>query len=286
MTESNENNLEAPTKIGVLIHSFFVVPFIIAVMAVLLFTGVKILTSEKKTADDHLQAIRDGGRTKRWQAAFELSKIIASGKERISEESFVKEMILTFDKSIHDDKRVRDYLALAMGRSKDKRYIKPLLKALTNREDLSILSVIYSLGLLEASSAAPEIAKFAKNKDIETRLVSIIALGNMKGLIAKEALLEALTDPEPNIQWDAAIGLAKQADLRSKNLLSKMLNRDYWDRFKNVDRREQNQAMIVAINCVPLLKDKELNRQVIYLGDNDPNLEIRSAAKKAMNFST
>lgn len=82
------NQTEEKSFFGVIIHSFFVIPAIIAVSAVILFSSINWLTREQLTAYDYLEQVRVGGMTKRWQAAFELSKILANPKLIPQEEKF------------------------------------------------------------------------------------------------------------------------------------------------------------------------------------------------------
>ena len=52
-------NDEKPKSIfGVIIHSFFIIPFLIAVFCVLLFAAVSLLTHEKQTAYDLLNDVK------------------------------------------------------------------------------------------------------------------------------------------------------------------------------------------------------------------------------------
>ena len=102
---------------GVIVHSFFVIPFLLAIFSVLLFVSVRILTMEKRSVNDYLEDVRVGGLTKRWQSAFELSKMLANPERIPREEGFTQEMANAFRKSKEDDRRVRQYLALAMGRT-------------------------------------------------------------------------------------------------------------------------------------------------------------------------
>ena len=69
---------EKKSAVSVIIHSFFVVPFIIAIFAVIIFLIARIMTAEPNTARDYLEDVKIGGSTKRWQGAFELSKIFKS----------------------------------------------------------------------------------------------------------------------------------------------------------------------------------------------------------------
>ena len=66
-----------------------------------------------------LNNIKFGSSSKRWQSAYELSKIL-SNKEFISKDnSFEKMFVDAYKKSTHDDYKVRMYLLLAMGKTKD-----------------------------------------------------------------------------------------------------------------------------------------------------------------------
>ena len=70
-TENTEPQEEKEKSFfSVIIHSFFVIPFLIAVFCVLLFTAVHLLTSEQQTVYDFLNDVKVGGATKRSQAPF------------------------------------------------------------------------------------------------------------------------------------------------------------------------------------------------------------------------
>ena len=137
-SEKLPNNFPAEKKsiLKVVIHSFFVVPFIIAIFGVLIFLMLRILTIEPRTAQDYLHDVKIGGNTKRWQGAFELSKILANPKMVPREERFVNDLISTFEYSEKErDDRIRIYLALAMGRTKDLRYATILEKTLNDENE-------------------------------------------------------------------------------------------------------------------------------------------------------
>ena len=131
---------EKKSVFQVIIHSFFVVPFIIAIFGVLIFLMVRVLTLEPRTAHDYLEDVKIGGSTKRWQGAFELSKILANPKSIPKDDRFVNDLISTYKYSENErDNRIQIYLALAMGRTRDIRYSDILEKSL-NSEDEQILS--------------------------------------------------------------------------------------------------------------------------------------------------
>ena len=93
------------------------------------------MTSEPNTAQDYLEDVKIGGTTKRWQGAFELSKILSNPKQVPKDDRFVAELISTFKYATNDrDIRVKQYLALAMGATKDIRYTQSLIEALDRPE--------------------------------------------------------------------------------------------------------------------------------------------------------
>src|SRR5262245_21253753 len=123
---------EPKSMFGVIVHSFFIVPFLLAVFSVLLYASVRILTMENRTSYDYLQDVKVGGMPKRWQSAFELSKIVANPKMVAQDAQFSTELIRLFEKSVGDDDKVRQYLALAMARTGNQDFAPPLIKSASN----------------------------------------------------------------------------------------------------------------------------------------------------------
>ena len=76
----HESQSEEKSILKVVIHSFFVVPLVIAIFAVIIFLVIRIMTTEPNSARDYLEGVKIGGTTKRWQGAFELSKMLSNPK--------------------------------------------------------------------------------------------------------------------------------------------------------------------------------------------------------------
>lgn len=277
MLEENQK----PT-IGVLLHSFFVIPFIIAVVAVLLFTGMKLLTAERKTVYDYVTDIKIGGKSKRWQAAFELSKLLKNPKNIPTNARFVQEMKDVFRESIHDDVRVRDYMAMAMGRTGQLVYEDDLLTALQSKEESSLIAIVTALGLLKSDRAIPYFERLFQSKGAPLRLAIVMALGDIGSLQAIPTLQKALKDEEHNVCWDAAVVLAQLKNAEGKPILKNLLDRRYWAGYANVNREEQNRAIMVAIQSAMLLNDSDLNLLIKDLAQNDTNIEVRKVALRVL----
>ena len=265
------------------IHSFFVVPLIIAVFAVLIFLMVRIMTSEPNTAQDYLEDVKIGGTTKRWQGAFELSKILSNPKQVPSDDRFVAELISTFKYATNDrDIRVKQYLALAMGATKDIRYTQSLIEALDRPEPELIMAIAHALGNIADKSAVAPLTEILNHGEAKVRLQAVISLGKIGEASTLPALKEMMADPEANVRWDAAIALAKQKDASGQRILLDLMDRNYLDSFPNIDEIEQVQAMMVAIQVAPFIQDLELKRSLEKLRDSDSNLKIREAARIAL----
>ena len=284
-SENLPDNLPAEKKslLRVVIHSFFVVPFIIAIFGVLIFLMLRILTIEPRTAQDYLHDVKIGGNTKRWQGAFELSKILANPEMVHKEERFVNDLISTFEYSEKErDDRIRIYLALAMGRTKDLRYATILEKTLNDENEEILAAVIYSLGLINSQTSLEQLLLMFEHESARVRHQVVVALGNYDGDQVQIVLKQGLHDPEPNVRWDAAIALAKKKDDSGRRILLDLMDRKYLDSFPNIDAVEQNQAILAAIRSSRDILDDELRKVLLDLMENDLNMKVRQAARNTL----
>ena len=274
---------EKKSVFQVIIHSFFVVPFIIAIFCVLIFLMARVLTSEPRTAHDYLEDVKIGGSTKRWQGAFELSKILSNPNSIPTDDRFVNDLISTYKYSENErDNRIQIYLALEMGRTRDDRY-SDILESSLNNEDEEILSaVIFSLGLIANQHSLEKLLILYNHSSARVRHQLVVALGNYNNNQSRKILYESLNDVEPNVRWDAAISLAKQKDNKGRRIILDLMDRKYLDSFPNIDPIEQNQAMMTAIAISKQILDDEIKEMLIELMDNDINIKIRQAARNAL----
>ena len=283
------NNIPTPNEpeksiLKVLFHSFVIIPFLVAASLVFVYSLFSLLTYEDATPFDYLNDIKIGGATKRWQSAFELSKILSSSDEIFRDDRFVSEMINVFEHSKHDDNRVRQYLALAMGRTGNHIFIDPLLSGIEDENTENIPAIIRALGLLESERAVQKLKLFLDHEDEHIRLQTVIAFGNIADPLAIEDLKKSLYDSQPNIRWDAAISLAKIGDDSGRDILLKLMEGKIFINFPEVDVREQDQARIVAIRAGVLLNDSIINNLIQELADKDENINIRKTAMEVLKI--
>ncbi|MCH7858548.1 MAG: HEAT repeat domain-containing protein [Candidatus Marinimicrobia bacterium] len=269
--------------VRVVIHSFFIVPFLIAVFGVLLFAMIKLVVGSPPSIHEALTTIGRGSETERWQAALDLASMLQSQAEVTIDQSFVDQLIFEYERSRTERKPyLRTYLALAMGLTGDIRFEPALLDRLENEDPAHRLAVIKALGLAGGVAAEGTLIDFLDEQDVAVVLESVVALGRLGRPGTVMALKPMLTHPEPNVRWDTAIALAKLGDLSGLEIINQLLDRSYFHQFPDVDEREQDRAISVALNMAEKIPDPLFKENLVRLSRSDPNLQIANAALMAL----
>ena len=280
--ENNKINELEPSRIYVLFYSFFLLPLMITIFGVMFFLIVKFLTFESEDPHDLLNNIKFGSASKRWQSAYELSKILSNSEFILNDNSFKEAFVDVYEKSEYDNYKVRMYLILAMGRTQDDYYGSILLKSLDD-ELLEIrLAAIQSLGQLQYRPAISKISRFLNSNSNLEVLASIVAIGQIGDKNSSSVLEEMLNHEEANIRWDAAIALAKMGNNSGKQIINQLLDRKYYDNYTNVDEWEENKALMTAIQISSRLIEPIFKKNLVSLATYDLNMEIRNAAIKVL----
>lgn len=271
------------TRIYTLFYSFFLIPFMIAIFGAVFFLLFRFITFETDDASALLNQVKIGSASKRWQSAFELSKVFNNPDKIPTDISFKNQMVSSYNHAIHDDPLVRAYLALAMGVKQDDFYATVLVDGLNDENRESRLAAVQAVGMIGTSAASPKLKELVQDSNFpQERLASTIALGLIGDEESIPLLRELLEDEEPNIQWDAAIGLAKMGDSTGAFIIESLMDRHYLSAFPQVDESEKNQAILIAIEVASFLKNDRLENKLISLAESDENLKIRDAAMKTL----
>ena len=271
---------------------FFLIPLLVVGATVLVYIGFRGLLSEDRSAEEYLTDIRSGGSNRRWPAAYELSRLMADPEFVKREEAILApELTKAFAESKNDDPRVRQYLALTLGRltpplPAEARQL--LVDALNDEDGQTRISAIWSLGSTADGSVSADIERQYRSEDAGVRKMVVYALGSMPIDAGNETLVKALEDAEPDVQWNAAIALARHARHEGVPVLRRMLDRAYVER--NVTRQSQARAevdpvgevMISGLRAIAALKDATVSEQVKALSTDDQNLKVRQAALDAL----
>jgi hypothetical protein len=271
---------------------FFLIPLLVVGATVLVYIGFRGLLSEDRSAEEYLTDIRSGGSNRRWPAAYELSRLMADPEFVKREEAILApELTKAFAESKNDDPRVRQYLALTLGRltpplPAEARQL--LVDALNDEDSQTRISAIWSLGSTGDGSVSADIERQYRSEDAGVRKMVVYALGSMPIGAGNETLVKALEDAEPDVQWNAAIALARHGRHEGVPVLRRMLDRAYVER--NVTRQSQARAevdpvgevMISGLRAIAALKDATVSEQVKTLSTDDQNLKVRQAALDAL----
>ena len=285
MTYNKENNRtkQEASRVYVLFYSFFLIPFMIAVFGALFFILFRFITFETDDAAELLNQVKIGSASKRWQSAFELAKVFNTPEKIPADPSFKNQMVSAYNHSIHDDPLVRAYLALAMGVTRDEFYSDALLIGLDDEDRESRLAATQAVGMIGTKKATAKLQDLVSKSDYpDERLAATIALGLIGDEKSIPFLKDLLEDEEPNIQWDAAIALAKLGDISGVFIIENLLDREYLNAFPEVDEVEKDQAIMVAIKVSSRLKDDRFVTKLVRLAKSDVNLKIRDAALKTL----
>ena len=269
---------------------FFLIPLAVVGITVTVYVGFRSLLTNDRTPQEYLSEVRNGGSDRRWPAAYELSRLMGDPKVR-ADRTLGPELVKAFEAARDDDPRVRQYLALAIGRLTPPIPLEGrqlLLDALNDKDSQTRISAIWALGATHDATAVPAIEQMYASDDAGVRKMVVYALGSIPGDAATPTLVKALDDPEADVQWNAAIALARHGSHEATPVLRRMLDRDYVER--NVTRQQQaseqidpvGEVMISGLRAIAALKESALSDPVKALSQNDSNLKVRQAATETL----
>jgi len=286
--KTDEQKKSENSRVYVLFYSFFLIPFMIAVFGAVFFLLFKFVTYETNDVEELLNQVKIGSASKRWQSAFELAKVLNNPEADPLSSSFKDQLLSAYQRSIHDDPLVRSYLAMAMGATKDVIFGESLVSGLKDDNIETRIAAIQALGMIKYAPAVNAISILIKTADTESeRLSATIALGMIGDISAIPFLIKLLEDEQANIRWDAAIALAKMGNSDGAYIIEGLLDRDYLNKFSEIDPVEQKRVLMVAIKTASILFDKRFEDNLISLSKYDEDLSIRDAAIKVLekNYS-
>ena len=280
----NSNIDNNSSRVYALFYSFFLIPLMITIFGVLFFFLFKMLTYEEQDPYHLLNNIKSGSLTKRWQSAYELSNLMTDPDRIPEDQFFINQMISMYDNSIYDDSRVRTYLALAMGQTGNILFGDVLMNGLNDNDMENRIAAIKSLGSIKYTPASEELNNIvASDSRTQERLAAIISLGQIKDLSSVPFLEKALDDEEPNIRWDAAISLIKMNSTKGIYILEKLLTRDYYSNYPNVDENEINNSILTILAIVSKYPLEKFNDELIELSQSDKNIKIREFSMRILS---
>jgi len=269
---------------------FFLIPLAVVGVTVLMYVGFRSLLTDDRRPQDYLAEIQTGGTTRRWPAAYELSRLMNDPAVR-ADRSLAPALVKAFEAAKEDDPRVRRYLALAIGRLDPplpESAIADLSKALDDSDGESRISAIWALGSSGDASVVPKLQPLYESPDAGVRKMTVYALGALPGDAQIATLRTALEDTAPDVRWNAAIALARHGSREGVPVLRQMLDRSYVEgAVTRGSRPDEDQdpvadVMISGLRAAAALKDETLRPSVEGLSQQDRSMKVRQAALEAL----
>jgi hypothetical protein len=270
---------------------FFLIPLAVVGMVVLVYGGFRMLLTNERTPEEFLSDVQTGGRERRWPAAYELSRLMSDPDVESQYPNLGSAIVRAFENSEGDDPRVRRYLALAVGRLSnppaDATHV--LVEGLDDPDTDTKISVIWALASLGDPSVTDVIAGMYGSEDPGVRKMAVYALGGLR-TEDLSVLRGALDDPIPDVQWNAAVALARQGGSDGITVLRRMLDRDYVERtvtrVARVDATLDpvSEVMISGLQAVAALRSTEMRDTVTSLIENDVSLNVREVAMRTLEL--
>jgi HEAT repeat protein len=270
---------------------FFLIPLVVVAITASVYVGFRSLLADDRSAQDYLAEIRNGGSSRRWPAAYELSRLMADPKVR-ADKSLAPALVKAFQASA-GDQQVRRYLALAIGRLDPplpSDAVADLTHALDDPDSETRISVIWALGSSGDEAVVSKLVPLytAQDADAGIRKMVVYALGALPGDGQVTTLRTALQDAVADVRWNAAVALARHGNHEGVVVLKQMLDRQYVEQAVKRDVRvDMDQdpvadVMISGLRAAAALKDDTLRPAVTNLSEQDKSLKVRQAALEAL----
>jgi HEAT repeat protein len=271
--------LYAPETGFSLFLKLFIVPAAIVAVALGIFLLGTLAIQHPKSAQEYLDELRSDSTSRRWQAAYELSRMLNQGEKVEFDENLRADLVKTFTEAKKDDPRVREYLALVLGRMKEKSAVPALSDAVGDESDDVKIYSLWALGNIEDSAGGAAALQALSNSNPEVQRMAVGALSALRYEPAKNALEANLTSSNEGLKYDSAVALARIKDEQAIPTLLSMMNLKATG--QPSDEIIQS-AKIAAIEGAQELNDAGLHAQVVTLSKNDPDLKVREAAMDAL----
>lgn len=336
MSKSNQ----APPMTATLMGRLFVVPALVVcvllgVAVVVVFFGASSI-EKPETTQDLLALIESDsgdrnaagmmllpGAKEAWLAAQELAIRLAD-KEKYVEPQEIEPMAQRIITILKEDRtrfrntesagRVQErgqarrlFLITALGRLQTPTAVEPLIELLQDQDaktrQFSLKALAEMSEVSEARAAVGRIYPLLFDPDPAVQIVSALAVAALADRGDPTAIRELAQklESEPEIQWNAAMALARLGSRRGKLVLLNMLHRPFWEGpageldYQEADgrrvRRKLTEAEVAgrlsaAIDAAAFLDDEELKDLIAELNRDDKSHVVREAARVALEKMT
>ena len=264
-----------------ILFQFVVFPLGIVVIAVAIFLLFGQLASEDASIPSYLSDIRSGSDHRKFQAAYELSKSIKRG-EAARYPDLAVQLGELYRGAKDDDPRIRQYLALVMGRVGDKRATQFLVEAVREPLVETRIYALAALAELRDPASVPAVIEATRDGEKDVRKTAFFTLGEIRDPRGVDPLAAGLEDREADVRFNAALALSRFGDKRAAPTLRAMMDRSVLDRVPGMRPDQKDDAMAAAITAYARLEGETAREVLQPIADRDPSVRVRSVAKAAL----
>ena len=289
--ESNGNPISMPPQedltevtkpTSLLVAQLFLFPLIVIGFGVGVFLLFGFITQEQRSPQSYLNEIRMGSETRRWQAAFELSKVIAARKEELQSTGFAGDVLDLYESTTSDNPQIRQFLAMSLGHLEDRIAVPALTEGLNDSATETQIWTLWAIGTIGDPEAASEVGGKLRSDDPAVRKMAVYVLGALKDPSTIRDLQVALNDNVADVRWNAAMALAQLNDAAGADLLIQLIDREYLGQFLDMSLADKDNAIVNAMKCLSILKLEGARDEITSLSQSDPSLVVRNAALEAL----
>ncbi|MEK7716625.1 MAG: HEAT repeat domain-containing protein [Pseudomonadota bacterium] len=301
------NLVEGEQRFTSIVSQFFLIPMLIAITAVGIFVGVKMMTAEEKDPILLVNEIRLQHGSARWQVAYDLNSRLVRDPEARSNPKLVPEIMRAFSEiqpsGDQDDMRTRTYLVTILGTLRNPSAMAVVRPAMHDKDGATQVAAIQAAGSIGEVAVIPELIEFANHEDNGLRKAGVFALGLFSpkrraaegrptledsvraGALA--AIYGAFRSPVDDVRWNAALALARWGEIESANTLRTMLDRAYLEKTvkpedASIASGMVDEVMVNAMKGVLELNDVSFRPLLETLRTSDRSMEVRQAAGTAL----
>jgi len=258
----------------------FVVPLVVIILCVAVFIGFGWIAYDRQTTTDYLNDLQSWSKSRRVQAAYELSKILVADPRALDEEPGARQEVRRLFQETKE-LEMRQYLALVLGRTHDREAVPLLEAALKDPDDTTRIYTLWALGTLGDPKARGALEGALADPDPGLRKTAAFALGELGDRAAVPRLAAALDDAVADVRWNAALSLARLGSAAGLPVLETMVDRRLLAQVPGITGEQQEEAMVSAVRALAAVGGAKYRSTFARLAAADPSLKVRQAAIEA-----
>lgn len=253
------------------------------------------------------ETMAKGNERERWQAAYALAKLLAdreaASTDPIRDGQWAEQMVALFRDLGRDrrtnaaDELARRYLATAMGHLGHASALPALLEgaeanAVDGESDerraeraQTRIYCTWALARIGDPTVVPNLIALSRDRDADVRTMAVYALGaiaSSEDLVAIEALKASLQDSARDVQWNAALALARHGDAAAVSTVAQLCDRAYLATVQPMTEKQRAFTMQNGVRAARALATDALRATVERLAAGDPDEHVRHEARTAL----